>query len=115
MRRPTVVAGLPTVPHPDHRVSREARMERPSVLPRAALGHWLKGQLMIARKHQWTLLVAGLAALASFMTPHRARADAVTIDTVPIGNPGNAADTRYDPAGFSSVASAYHIGKYEVT
>ena len=39
----------------------------------------------------------------------------VTIDLVPVGNPGNAPDTRYDATGFGSVAYAYQIGKYEVT
>jgi len=36
---------------------------------------------------------------------------AVNIDTVPVGNPGNAADTT----GWGSVGYAYNIGKYEVT
>ena len=36
-------------------------------------------------------------------------AQAVVIDTVPVGNPGNAAD------GYGSVGYAYEIGKYEVT
>ena len=41
---------------------------------------------------------------------------AVTIDMVPVGNPGNAPDTRYNAyLGFGSVAYAYQIGKYEVT
>ena len=42
-------------------------------------------------------------------------AQAVTIDLVPVGNPGNAADTRYDTSGFGSVGYTYQIGKYEVT
>jgi formylglycine-generating enzyme required for sulfatase activity len=42
-------------------------------------------------------------------------AQAVTIDMVPVGNPGNAADFRYGAPGFGSVANAYQIGKYEVT
>ena len=40
---------------------------------------------------------------------------AITIPTVTVGNPGNAADTRYDPSGYGSVAYTYNIGKYEVT
>ncbi len=36
---------------------------------------------------------------------------AITIDTVRVGNPGNAADTT----GYGSVGYAYNIGKYEVT
>ncbi len=42
-------------------------------------------------------------------------ANAVVIETVPVGNPGNAADTRYDAAGFGAVDYTYSIGKYEVT
>ena len=42
-------------------------------------------------------------------------AQAVTIDMVPVGNPGNAPDTRYDGISVGSVANAYQIGKYEVT
>ena len=42
-------------------------------------------------------------------------AHAVTIDTVPIGNPGNPADTRYNPSGVGSVDYNFRIGKYEVT
>jgi len=44
----------------------------------------------------------------------------VVIDTVPVGNPGNAVDTRYPDTGdgvssFGSVGYSYNIGKYEVT
>ena len=54
------------------------------------------------------LLVAGAVQAAS------------TIETVPVGNPGNAADTRYPDtyngvSGFGAVAYEYNIGKYEVT
>jgi formylglycine-generating enzyme required for sulfatase activity len=42
-------------------------------------------------------------------------AQAVTIDMVPVGNPGNAPDTRYVRTGVGSVAYNYQIGKYEVT
>lgn len=46
-------------------------------------------------------------------------ASAVTIETVPVGNPGNAADTRYidsnHPTGVGSVAYPFRIGKTEVT
>jgi formylglycine-generating enzyme required for sulfatase activity len=44
---------------------------------------------------------------------------AITIETVPIGNPGNSADmfvdANDDPVGFGSVSYRYRIGKYEVT
>ena len=37
-------------------------------------------------------------------------AQAVVIDTVPVGDPGNAADSGYGTVGYN-----YNIGKYEVT
>ncbi|MBN2447392.1 MAG: SUMF1/EgtB/PvdO family nonheme iron enzyme, partial [Phycisphaerae bacterium] len=44
---------------------------------------------------------------------------AVDIETVPVGNPGNAADMRYNlykrPEGFGRVDYTYGISKYEVT
>ncbi len=40
---------------------------------------------------------------------------AVVIEYVPVGNPGNAADFTFDPAGYGAVAYDYQIGKYEVT
>lgn len=40
---------------------------------------------------------------------------AMSVETVPVGNPGNAPDTRYVPQGYGSVAYKYNIGKYEVT
>ena len=43
---------------------------------------------------------------------------AITIETVPVGNAGNAADTRVMNDGstrYGSVNYAYNIGKYEVT
>ena len=42
-------------------------------------------------------------------------AQATIIQTVPVGNAGNAADTRYATPGYGSVGYAYNIGKYEVT
>lgn len=49
-----------------------------------------------------------------------ASAPAVTIDLVPIGNPGNTGDTVTDPGGgiigiFGRVTTSYQIGKFEVT
>jgi formylglycine-generating enzyme required for sulfatase activity len=38
-----------------------------------------------------------------------------SLDTVPVGNPGNTADTRYDRPGYGAVSYTYNIGKYEVT
>ncbi|GEM_PF-6067418 len=40
---------------------------------------------------------------------------AVTIDTVIVGDPGNAPDTRYYTPGYGSVGYSYRIGKYEIT
>jgi sulfatase modifying factor 1 len=40
---------------------------------------------------------------------------AITIDLVQVGNPGNAADTRYHGLSVGSVSYKYQIGKYEVT
>jgi sulfatase modifying factor 1 len=44
-----------------------------------------------------------------------ASAQAVTLDMVTVGNPGNAPDTRYNSLSVGSVANAFQIGKYEVT
>jgi formylglycine-generating enzyme required for sulfatase activity len=51
------------------------------------------------------------------LCPQRASA-VITIDTVPVGNPGNVADTTVmidGSSGYGSVGYAYNIGKYEVT
>jgi len=56
----------------------------------------------------WVLLCAVVAGLVS-------AASAVTIDWVPVGDPGNAPDTRYSTPGYGGVAYTYNIGKYEVT
>lgn len=39
----------------------------------------------------------------------------IIVDTVPVGNPGNTADTRYSSPGYGSVSYEFNIGKYEVT
>jgi formylglycine-generating enzyme required for sulfatase activity len=44
-----------------------------------------------------------------------AHAEVISIDTVTVGNPGNAPDTRYDPSGYGGVDYEYRISKYEVT
>ena len=54
------------------------------------------------------VIVAGLGSIAS----------AVNIETVPVGNPGNAADTEVmagGTTGYGAVDYEYNIGKYEVT
>lgn len=40
---------------------------------------------------------------------------AVNIETVIIGNPGNIADTRYETPGYGAVNYTFNIGTYEVT
>ncbi|GJQ27727.1 MAG: hypothetical protein HBSAPP02_27590 [Phycisphaerae bacterium] len=39
----------------------------------------------------------------------------IVIDTVPVGNAGNAGDTRYDVGGYGAVGYAFNMGKFEVT
>jgi len=57
------------------------------------------------------LCVAMIGLFLAFATA----GSAVVIDTVPVGNPGNAADTRYATPGYGAVLYQYNIGKYEVT
>ena len=52
-----------------------------------------------------------MAAVAAMVLLAAGATQAVVIDTVPVGNPGNAADST----GYGSVAYLYNIGKYEVT
>ena len=56
-----------------------------------------------------TLAVVAVSSLAMTTT------QAVTIETVPVGNLGNADDTRYETSGYGAVDYTYNIGKYEVT
>jgi formylglycine-generating enzyme required for sulfatase activity len=54
--------------------------------------------------------------LVFLVTAHDStKSHAISIDLVPVGNPGNAPDIRYDATGFGSVGYSYQIGKYEVT
>jgi formylglycine-generating enzyme required for sulfatase activity len=59
--------------------------------------------------------VARAAVVAAMVLMAAGAVRAVVIDTVPVGNPGNAADTRYETPGYGAVACEYNIGKYEVT
>lgn len=55
-----------------------------------------------------------LAAIGAFAAP----ALAVTIEWIPVGNPGNAADTTVmndGTTGYGAVPYAYNLGKYDVT
>jgi formylglycine-generating enzyme required for sulfatase activity len=58
------------------------------------------------------LVVLFFLALFSCAAAHAAP---ISIPTVPVGNPGNPADTRYDVVGFGSVSKHYRIGTTEVT
>jgi formylglycine-generating enzyme len=58
--------------------------------------------------------LACLAAVGMMCLGLVARAD-IVIDTVTVGDVGNAADTRYANPGYGSVNYAYKIGTYEVT
>jgi len=55
--------------------------------------------------------VARAAVVAAMVLLAAGAVQAVNIETVPVGNPGNAADYT----GYGSVAYTYNIGKYEVT
>ena len=56
-----------------------------------------------------------IVAVAAMLLAGGAAQAAITIDTVPGGNVGNAADTRYATPGYGAVSYEYNIGKYEVT
>ena len=58
--------------------------------------------------------VTTVAAVAVLLTVVMASAN-VNIETVPVGNPGNSADTRYVTPGYGRVDYTYNIGTYEVT
>ena len=53
-----------------------------------------------------------LAALAMLAVTAQA---AITVDTVSVGNPNNAADTRYNNVAVGAVPYTYAIGKCEIT
>ena len=55
-----------------------------------------------------------IAAVAAILLAAESGA-AVNIETVHVGNAGNAPDTRYETPGFGGVGYAYNIGRYEVT
>ena len=61
------------------------------------------------------LTIPVAALLAAVVVGLGSAAMAVDIETVPVGNPGNAADTRYEAPGYGAVSYEYNIGKYEVT
>ncbi|MGD0767070.1 MAG: SUMF1/EgtB/PvdO family nonheme iron enzyme [Tepidisphaeraceae bacterium] len=57
------------------------------------------------------LLLAPVTFTAALLAGERVASSAITIQTVPVGNVGNAADTD----GYGSVNYAYDIGEYDVT
>ena len=57
----------------------------------------------------WKCAVAAALALSAGV------AQAVTIDLVTVGNPGNEPDTRYETPGYGAVDYVYQIGQFEVT
>ena len=57
-------------------------------------------------------LLSTVCAVLACVSSSRAT---VVIETVPVGNPGNAPDTRYDATGYGGVNYEYNIGKYEAT
>ncbi len=61
---------------------------------------------MVAGRFACLLICIGLSILAAAKCTH-----AITIVTVPVANPGNAADST----GFGAVDYNYNIGKFEVT
>ena len=61
-------------------------------------------------RHLRRALALWSASVASLVGAGVASAT-ITIATVPVGNPGNAADIT----GFGSVAYSYNIGEYDVT
>ena len=65
---------------------------------------------MAKRLMLFTLASVGVAS--ALLAPHPAAAATVTIDTVLVGNPGNAADPL---TGYGAVAKAFRMGTYEVT
>jgi len=56
-------------------------------------------------------MVRGWLAAALLASAVTAQALTVTLDMVPVGNAGNAADT----SGYGAVGYNYNIGKYDVT
>ena len=62
------------------------------------------------RKHTTFLVVAALFAAFAFTSNLQAQ-PLVSIETVTVGDPGNAADTT----GYGAVSNVFAIGKYEVT
>jgi sulfatase modifying factor 1 len=63
------------------------------------------------RKHSVFLVVAALFAAFTLISPNLQAQPLVTIETVTVGDAGNAADTT----GYGAVTNVFAIGKYEAT
>jgi len=59
--------------------------------------------------------VAAMCAAGLVLALGSAATATVNIETVAVGNAGNAPDTRYETPGYGAVSYEYNIGKYEVT
>ncbi len=64
---------------------------------------------MLRRVSRWVSAAMVATVCTSWVSP----ASGVDIETVPVGNPGNPADTHDD--GYGAVDYEFHIGMYEVT
>jgi formylglycine-generating enzyme required for sulfatase activity len=94
---------------------RVASIPEPGTVLLAALG--VAGTLMWRRSLTLSQTIRLAAVLwAALLIPSTVHA--VTIETVPVGNPGNAPEMRYNldqrPEGFGAVPYRYRIDKYEV-
>jgi formylglycine-generating enzyme required for sulfatase activity len=82
----------------------------------------------LGKQGKWAMIsvrgVASAAVVAAVLLVAGAVQAAITIETVPVGDPENAPDMRYaapgspyygNGVGYGSVAYTYNIGKYEVT
>lgn len=84
---------------------------RKRTFPANPLGHFLREKERIMFRQSTRACIVSMTVLfvgISF-------ASAVTIETVPVGNPGNAPDTRYTTPGNGAVGYSYWMGKYEIT
>ncbi len=70
-----------------------------------------RGSIQAMRTRIAFLVVAALFAAFTLIPPNLQAQPLVTIDTVTVGDAGNAADTT----GYGAVADVFAIGKYEVT
>ncbi|NQU26490.1 MAG: SUMF1/EgtB/PvdO family nonheme iron enzyme [Candidatus Nealsonbacteria bacterium] len=71
---------------------------------------------MMTRTRGWMVgLLVGLLATTARADVFNMGPGLTSLEMMPVGNPGNDPDTRYDTPGYGGVSYAYNIGKYEVT